>query len=131
LNVRLHRLQSRDDSRVEISRGEFSLLCAFLSSPQRVLSRDQLLDLSRLHRAEVYDRTIDVQVMRLRRKMEQDPLRPQFIKTERGAGYFFDKPVTIVRGAIFNTGSSPDCRDACIQPLPKRLAQPAGPGAEI
>jgi two-component system, OmpR family, response regulator len=104
LNVRLHRLQSPDDCRIEISRGEFSLLCAFLSSPQRVLSRDQLLDLSRLHSTEVYDRSIDVQVTRLRRKMELDPLRPQFIKTERGSGYFFDKPVKIVRGPIFTTG---------------------------
>ncbi len=86
LNVRLHRLQSPDNRRIEISRGEFSLLCAFLSSPQRILTRDQLLDLSRMHSTEVYDRTIDVQVMRLRRKIERDPAHPMFIKTERGRG---------------------------------------------
>jgi two-component system, OmpR family, response regulator len=104
LNMRLHRLQSPDHGRIEISRGEFRLLRAFLSSPQRVLSRDQLLSLSRLHSTEVYDRSIDIQVMRLRRKIEPDPLRPRFIKTVRGAGYFFDKPVTLVRGVIFDIG---------------------------
>ncbi|MBX5462531.1 MAG: response regulator [Steroidobacteraceae bacterium] len=97
LNVRLHRLQAPDGKRVEISRGEFSLLCAFLSSPQRILTRDQLLDLSRLHSTEVYDRSIDVQILRLRRKIEPDPSNPRFIRTERGAGYYFDAPVKAVR----------------------------------
>jgi two-component system, OmpR family, response regulator len=97
LNVRLHRLQAPDGRRVEISRGEFSLLCAFLAAPQRILTRDQLLELSRLHSLEVYDRSIDVQILRLRRKIEVDPSRPQFIKTERGAGYYFDAPVKIMR----------------------------------
>jgi len=97
LNVRLHRLQSPEGKRVEISRGEFSLLCAFLSSPQRILTRDQLLDLSRLHSTEVYDRSIDVQILRLRRKIEPDPSNPRFIRTERGAGYYFDAPVKTVR----------------------------------
>ena len=82
---------------VDLTKGEFSLLAAFLSSPQRVLTRDQLLDLSRLHNAEVYDRTIDVQILRLRRKVEADPAHPQFITTERGAGYVFAAPVEIVR----------------------------------
>jgi DNA-binding response OmpR family regulator len=58
-----------------------------------VLSREQLLDLSRLHGAEVYDRTVDVQVLRLRRKIEPDPARPQYIRTERGAGYVFSVAV--------------------------------------
>jgi len=98
LNVRLHRLRSPDGQQIEISRGEFSLLCAFLSSPQHVLTRDQLLELSRLHSTEVYDRSIDVQIMRLRRKIELDPSHPQFIKTERGVGYFFDAQVKVVRG---------------------------------
>ena len=65
--------------------------------PQRILSRDQLLDLSRLHNAEVYDRSIDVQILRLRRKIEADPAHPRFIKTERGAGYVFDAVVEAVR----------------------------------
>ncbi|HKQ84237.1 MAG TPA: response regulator [Steroidobacteraceae bacterium] len=97
LNVRLHRLQSPQGEHIEISRGEFSLLCAFLSSPQRILTRDQLLDLSRLHSTEVYDRSIDVQILRLRRKIEPDPAHPTFIRTERGVGYYFDAPVKVVR----------------------------------
>jgi DNA-binding response OmpR family regulator len=97
LNVRLHRLLAPDARRVEISRGEFSLLCAFLSSPQRILTRDQLLELSRLHSTEVYDRSIDVQIMRLRRKIEADATAPKFIRTERGVGYFFAETVKAVR----------------------------------
>lgn len=97
LNVRLHRLKAPDGRQVDISRGEFSLLCALLSSPQRILSRDQLLELSRLHCTEVYDRSIDVQILRLRRKIEADPSQPRFIKTERGAGYYFDSVVKVVR----------------------------------
>jgi two-component system, OmpR family, response regulator len=96
LNVRLHRLISPAGQRVPLSRGEFSLLCALLSTPQQVLTRDQLLDLSRLHSTEVYDRAIDVQILRLRRKIEKDPAKPRFIRTERGVGYFFDLPVAMV-----------------------------------
>jgi two-component system OmpR family response regulator len=97
LNVRLHRLHSPEGRRVEISRGEFSLLCALLASPQRMLTRDQLLDFSRLHSTEVYDRSIDVQILRLRRKIEVDPTHPELIRTERGVGYYFDAPVKIMR----------------------------------
>ncbi len=96
LNIGLRRLKSAQGRIVELTNGEFSLLAAFVSAPQRVLSRDQLLDLSRLHNAEVYDRSIDVQILRLRRKIEVDPAQPQFIKTERGAGYFFDATVDVV-----------------------------------
>jgi two-component system, OmpR family, response regulator len=97
LNVRLHRLTSPDGAHIPLTNGEFSLLAAFLSAPQRVLSRDQLLDLSRLHSTEVYDRSIDVQILRLRRKIEVDPTTPQLIRTERGVGYVFNAPVTAVR----------------------------------
>lgn len=97
LNVRLHRLLAPSGERVAISRGEFSLMRAFLSSPKRILTRDQLLDLSRLHSTEVYDRSIDVQIMRLRRKIEEDPSQPRFLRTERGVGYYFDAPVTVAR----------------------------------
>ena len=93
LNLRTRRLQSASGERIELSNNEFSLLVAFCSAPQRVLSRDQLLTLSRLHSAEVYDRTVDVQVLRLRRKIEVDPLHPRLIRTERGAGYCFDTAV--------------------------------------
>ena len=94
LNVRSRRLTDPEGRRVELSNGEFNLLLAFCAAPFRVLTRDQLLDLSRLHGAdEVYDRSIDVQILRLRRKIEADPARPEFIKTERGAGYVFSVPV--------------------------------------
>jgi two-component system, OmpR family, response regulator len=97
LNVGLRRLKAADGRGVELTNGEFSLLAAFVSAPGRVLSRDRLLDLSRLHSAEVYDRSIDVQILRLRRKIEADPARPQFIRTQRGAGYVFDAVVEAVR----------------------------------
>ena len=93
LNLRTRRLQSPTGERIELSNNEFSLLVAFCSAPQRVLSRDQLLTMSRLHSAEVYDRTVDVQVLRLRRKIEADPLHPRLIRTERGAGYSLDATV--------------------------------------
>jgi two-component system OmpR family response regulator len=97
LNVGLRRLKDPAGGTVELTNGEFSLLAAFLCAPQRTLTRDQLLDLSRLHNAEVYDRSIDVQILRLRRKIEPDPARPRFIVTQRGAGYAFDAKVDAVR----------------------------------
>jgi len=72
---------------IELTSGEFSLLCAFLKAPQTILSRDQLLESSRMY-DDVYDRSIDVQILRLRRKLEKNPSEPEIIKTERGAGYF-------------------------------------------
>ena len=97
LNLGSRRLTSPDGSRVELTHGEFNLLHAFCAAPQRVLSREQLLDLSRLYGAEVYDRSIDVQVLRLRRKIEPNPAMPQYIKTERGAGYVFSVAVEVLR----------------------------------
>ena len=88
-NLRTRKLTAPDGRKLELSNSEFSLLVAFCGSAQRVLSRDQLMSLSRLHNAEVYDRTVDVQIVRLRRKIEADPARPQLIVTERGAGYIF------------------------------------------
>ena len=93
LNLRTRKLSAPDGSRHDLSNGEFSLLAAFCGSAQRVLSRDQLMSLTRLHDAEVYDRTVDVQIVRLRRKIEADPSRPRLIVTERGAGYIFSVPV--------------------------------------
>jgi DNA-binding response OmpR family regulator len=97
LNVGLRRLRGPDGSTVELTNGEFSLLAAFLSAPERTLSRDQLLELSRLHNAEVYDRSIDVQILRLRRKIEVDASKPTFIVTQRGAGYVFAAKVDLIR----------------------------------
>lgn len=90
LNLRTRRLTSPDGAVVGLYNGEFSLLAALCQAPQRVLSRDQLLSMSRLHEAEVYDRTIDVQIRRLRLKLESDAASPVLIMTERGAGYRFD-----------------------------------------
>jgi two-component system OmpR family response regulator len=97
LNLRTRRLVSPQGERVELTNGEFSLLQAFCAAPKRILSRDQLLELSRLNRAEVYDRSIDVQILRLRRNIEPNPSNPEYIKTERGAGYMFDVPVDVLR----------------------------------
>jgi two-component system OmpR family response regulator len=72
------------------------LLAAFLGAPERILSREQLLELSRGTDENVFDRSIDVQILRLRRKIESDPSRPKLIRTERGAGYFFNAQVELV-----------------------------------
>jgi len=97
LNVLTRRLVNPAGERVDLSNGEFNLLLAFCESPRRVLSRDQLLEASRLHGAEVFDRTIDVQVVRLRRKIEPGEGAPKFIQTRRGAGYMFDVAVECLR----------------------------------
>lgn len=74
---------------IDLSGGEYDLLLAFIEHPNRILSRDQLLDLSRNRSAEPFDRSIDVQVSRLRRKLEAGETSPVLIKTVRGAGYIF------------------------------------------
>ena len=97
LNVRLRRLKSPQGEIVPTTNSEFNLLAAFLASPQRVLSREQLLELSRMHNDEVYDRSVDVQVGRLRKKIETKDGGAQLIRTERGAGYTFTAAVETVR----------------------------------
>jgi DNA-binding response OmpR family regulator len=97
LNVRLRRLTTPAGANVALTNSEFNLLAAFLAAPQRVLSRDQLLGLSRLHNDEVYDRSVDVQVARLRKKIQPAESSVELIRTERGAGYVFTAPVEIVR----------------------------------
>jgi DNA-binding response OmpR family regulator len=97
LNLLTRRLARIGGAAVELSNGQFSLLVAFCGAPRRVLSRDQLLGLSRLHGAEVYDRNIDVQILRLRRQIEDDPSQPTLIVTERGAGYLLAAEVETLR----------------------------------
>jgi two-component system, OmpR family, response regulator len=97
LNLRLRRLTSADGSTIPLTNSEFSLLCAFLTGPQRVLTREQLLERSRLHSLEVYDRSIDVTILRLRRKIELDPSNPALLTTERGVGYIFNCAVSVLR----------------------------------
>jgi two-component system, OmpR family, response regulator len=96
LNLRTRRLKRRDGSPIELTTKEFNLLAALVAAPQRILTRDQLLEASRVYDNEVYDRSIDVQVLRLRRKIEADPSQPQFIITERGVGYTFNSPVEVL-----------------------------------
>lgn len=97
LNVRLRRLISRQGQTIPITNSEFNLLVAFLAAPQRVLSREHLLNASRLHNDEVYDRSIDVQVGRLRKKIAPEDGQAQLIRTERGVGYVFSATVEAVR----------------------------------
>ncbi len=87
-------LLSPEGGRVELSGGEYELLAALVTHPQRVLNRDQLLDLARGRSAQPFDRAIDVQVSRLRRKIETDPKQPALIKTVHGGGYMFTPRVT-------------------------------------
>ncbi|HYT96330.1 MAG TPA: winged helix-turn-helix domain-containing protein, partial [Casimicrobiaceae bacterium] len=96
LNLNTRRLKAPDGRHVELTNGEFSLLVVFLCAPHRILSRDQLIDMSRLHSDDVYNRSVDTQIMRLRRKLETGPAKPQYIRTERGAGYMFGVPVETV-----------------------------------
>ena len=95
LNLRTRRLTRRAE-RIELTNGEFNLLAALLAAPQRILTRDQLLEASRVFDNEVYDRSIDVQILRLRRKIEADPSQPQFITTARGVGYSFSSTVDVL-----------------------------------
>jgi two-component system, OmpR family, response regulator len=81
-----------DGSPVALSKGEYALLLAFLEAPQRPLTREHLLQATRIHE-DIFDRSIDVQVLRLRRKLEVDPSTPRVIQTERGVGYVFALPV--------------------------------------
>jgi two-component system, OmpR family, response regulator len=96
LNLRTRRLKRGDKHDIDLTNGEFNLLAALLAAPERILTRDQLLDASRVYDNEVYDRSIDVQVLRLRRKIEADPTQPRFIVTERGVGYLFKSQVEIL-----------------------------------
>jgi two-component system, OmpR family, response regulator len=92
LDRRMRRL-SDPDGPVTLTKGEYALLCAFVEAPQRPLSREQLLQATRVHE-DVFDRSIDVQILRLRRKLEANPSTPSIIRTERGVGYVFTLPVS-------------------------------------
>jgi len=79
---------------VQLSAAEFDLLCIFARNPNRVLSRDRLMDLIKGRQWEAYDRAIDTRIVRLRKRIEADPQKPSLIKTVRGAGYIFAAAVT-------------------------------------
>ena len=92
LDRRARRLTDPSGVLVALTKGEYTLLIALLDAPQRPLTREHLLQATRVHE-DVFDRSIDVQVLRLRRKLEADPSAPRVIRTERGVGYVFALPV--------------------------------------
>ncbi|MEU7656833.1 winged helix-turn-helix domain-containing protein, partial [Micromonospora taraxaci] len=96
LDVIHRQLNGADGSLVALRSGEFELLLALAQRPHRVLSRDQLLDLSRGRSANPFDRSVDVQISRIRRKIEPDPAQPTLIKTVRGGGYVLAAEVEVV-----------------------------------
>ena len=93
LDLTSRELRSPSGEEVRLTTGEFDLLAAFVNNANQVLTRDRLLDLARNREAGPFDRTIDVQVGRLRRKLESDPQKPTLIKTVRGSGYIFTPPI--------------------------------------
>ncbi len=93
LELAKRELRTPDGALVALTAGEFDLLAAFAERPKRVLNRDQLLDLTKGRAAAAFDRAIDVQLSRLRRKIESDPKDPSLIKTVRGGGYIFTADV--------------------------------------
>ncbi len=93
LDVGQRELRGPDGEAVALSGAEFELLSAFLRYPDTVLSRDQLLELTQGGESRAFDRRIDIQVSRLRRKIEQDPANPRIIKTHWGGGYSLIGPV--------------------------------------
>jgi two-component system OmpR family response regulator len=95
LDLSSRELLSPAGEEVRLTTGEFDLLAAFVNNPNQVLTRDRLLDLARNREAGPFDRTIDVQVGRLRRKLEDDPQNPTLIKTVRGSGYIFTPAVEL------------------------------------
>jgi DNA-binding response OmpR family regulator len=93
VDLAAHRAMHEDGWHVGMTSGELSLLRAFLDNPNRVLYRHELLSLTRRDDGAVFDRTVDVLVSRLRRKLEADPSTPRIIQTVRGEGYLFTHPV--------------------------------------
>lgn len=93
LDLTKRELRDPEGALVSLTAGEFDLLVSLAERPQRVLSRDALLDLTRGREAGAFDRSVDVQLSRLRRKIEDDPKEPTLIKTVRGGGYMFTAAV--------------------------------------
>ena len=89
LDLASHRLYGSDGREIPLTGMEFDLLRTFLERPNQVLTRDQLLTLTRNREWEPFDRSIDIRIARVRRKIECDPERPSAIRTVRGAGYMF------------------------------------------
>ncbi|EXJ09231.1 response regulator [Nitrincola nitratireducens] len=94
LDLTSRQLYRPDGQQELLTQGEYALLEVFVRAPQRAFSRDQLLEATRGFNSDVFDRTIDVLILRLRRKIEPNPRQPSYIKTERGVGYMFCASVT-------------------------------------
>jgi two-component system phosphate regulon response regulator OmpR len=94
LDLATHKLYGPDGHEIVLTSMEFDLLRAFVEHPNRVLSRDQLLEMAHHRSWEPFDRSIDIRIARLRRKLERDPGKPAMIKTVRGAGYLFSTQAT-------------------------------------
>jgi two-component system, OmpR family, response regulator len=92
LDRRARRLTDPSGAPIALTKADYALLIAFVDAPQRPLTREHLLQATRIHE-DVYDRSIDVQILRLRRKLETDSRAPRIIQTERGVGYVFALPV--------------------------------------
>src|SRR5262249_24640969 len=101
LDSKTRRLTDPAGAPVPLTKGEYALLLAFLEAPQRPLSREHLLQATRIHE-DVFDRSIDVQILRLRRRLEREPSAPRLLRTERGVGYVLAVPVERGRGAPGN-----------------------------
>ncbi|MCW0021352.1 winged helix-turn-helix domain-containing protein [Rhizobium sp. BT-226] len=93
LSTRHRWLKDANGEEIKLTAAELNLLIAFLQSPRQTLSREQLLLATRVHDQEIFDRSVDVLILRLRRKLEEDASTPRYIKTERRAGYVFDADV--------------------------------------
>lgn len=89
LDLDAHRLLDGEQREIPLTTMEFDLLRVFIQHPNQVLSRDQLLSLTRNRDWEPFDRSIDIRIARLRKKIEEDAERPQLIRTVRGAGYMY------------------------------------------
>jgi DNA-binding response OmpR family regulator len=89
LDLESHQLRDRDGAEIPITSMEFDLLRVFAENPGKALSRDRILTLTKNREWDPYDRSIDIRVARLRRKVESDPENPQVIRTVRGVGYMF------------------------------------------
>ena len=93
LDVVRRELRDPDHVLVDLTSGEFDLLAALIERPNRLMTRDLLLDITKGRQADVFDRSIDITISRLRQKIEEDPKNPQFIKTVRGKGYIFSAEI--------------------------------------
>ena len=98
-DLRTRRLTGPDGQPIALTKGEYALLVAFLKAPGRPLTREYLVQATRVHE-DVFDRSIDIQVMRLRRKLVVDRNSPSVIRTERGIGYLLDLPVERIDGKV-------------------------------